>query len=105
MRLLTEQDKRGHRCPQSLKQRAKVEFTKHTEKQLTEKANEESIGSQKLKERNFFKEKGSNIDRSNGIRLKNVYWIWILYIKFGSKRITGCFDENNLNGMLGSEAI
>lgn len=77
MRLLREQDKRGHRrelrCPQGLKQRAKVEFTKHTEKQLTEKANEESIGSQKLKERNFFKEKGSNIDRSNGIRLKNVY--------------------------------
>lgn len=55
-------------------------------------------GVTEVKEREFSKDEGSKIERSNGIRLKNVYWIC-------NKKITSYLHENDLKGMLGTEAI
>lgn len=71
---------------------------KDIEKQLLEiRGKPRMCGVTELKGREFLKDKGSEIERSNRIRLKNVYWI--------CNKITTYLHENDLNGMLGTEAI
>lgn len=86
----------------NFKQWAKVEFTKDAEKQLLETERKPGQCSVTEVKESFSRTRGQILI---GQRDKTKKCILNLYIEFGNKRITGYLDENNLNGMLGSEAI
>lgn len=75
----------------NFKRWAKVEFTKNTGKQVLdiESKPRECVVTE-VREREFFKEEVSNIDRPNEKETEKVY------TECSNKRITGYLAENNL---------